>query len=126
MRAFVRVLGLVAVVASCQMLALAEQKNKEDLTTRSVEGVVTDADGHAVAGAVVHLENTKTLQVRSYLSKDDGSYSFYGLSTNVEYQVKAEHQGFQSDVKKISVFISRKKVVLDLKLDKPKQGDGSQ
>jgi hypothetical protein len=111
---------LLAAVLSCQVLALAQKADKGDLNTRSVEGVVTDADGQAVAGAAVHLENTKTLQVRSYITKENGSYSFHGLSQNVEYEVKADHQGATSDVKKVSVFDSSKKVVRNLKLSKKK------
>lgn len=114
-------LALWAALAVFQTLALADKAAKEDPNIRSVEGVVTDADGQAVAGAVVHLENTKTLQVRSFIAKDNGGYSFHGLSTNVEYELKAEHQGATSDVKKLSVFDSRKRIVLDLKLNRPKQ-----
>jgi hypothetical protein len=110
---------VVAAVLLLQVLALAGGREKEeDLNIRSVEGIVTDANGQPVAGAVVHLKNTKTLQVRSYISKDNGSYSFHGLSTNVEYELRAEHHGATSDIKKLGVFDSRKKVVLDLKLKK--------
>jgi hypothetical protein len=111
----------VAAVVSFQALALADKPPKEDPNIRSVEGIVTDANGRAVAGAVIHLKNTKTLQIRSFISKEDGSYSFHGLSTNVEYELKAEHRGATSDVKKLSVFDSRRKVVLDLKLNRTKK-----
>jgi hypothetical protein len=108
--------GLVgALLVSQAALAVSDKK---DLDTRSVEGVVTDPDGAAVAGAVVHLENTKTLQVRSYITKENGSYAFYGLSQNVEYQLKAEHEGMTSDTRKIDVFVSDKKVIRNLKLNK--------
>ncbi len=120
MRRLIPLWGLLAAMLSCQAMALAGIGDKGDLKTRSLEGVVTDADGRLVAGAVVKLEDTKTLQVRSYLTKDDGSYSFYGLSPNVEYEVRAEYQGTTSDTKKISVFVSGKKVVRDLKLNKKK------
>jgi hypothetical protein len=112
--------GLLAAMLSVQAMALAQKSEKGDLNTRSVAGVVTDTDGRFIAGAVVHLENTKTLQVRSYITKDDGSYSFYGLSPNVEYQLKADYQGATSDTKKIDVFVSDKKVVRNLKLNKKK------
>jgi len=100
--------------------AAAQKKQKEqDTAVRSVEGVVTDADGNLVEGAVVQLKNTKTLQVRSYITRRDGAYSFHGLSTNVDYQLKAEHQGRSSDVKTLTVFDSRRKAVINLKLEKP-------
>ncbi|HEY1203230.1 MAG: carboxypeptidase-like regulatory domain-containing protein [Bryobacteraceae bacterium] len=118
MRRLIPLWGLLAAMLSYQAAALAQKADKGDLKTRSVEGVVTDTDGSVVAGAVVHLENTKTLQVRSYITKENGSYSFYGLSPNVEYQVRAEHQGATSDTKKIDVFVTDKKVVRNLKLNK--------
>ena len=112
--------ALAAALLLCQSSAIADKKDKEDLNTRSVEGVVTDADGNYVAGAAVHLENTKTLQVRSYITKEDGSYVFHGLSSNVEYELKAEHQGATSDTKRISVFVTGSKVVRNLQLNKKK------
>ena len=120
MRRLIPLWGLLAAILSLQTMALAGSGDKGDLKTRSVEGAVTDADGRFVAGAVVKLEDTKTLQVRSYITKDDGSFSFYGLSPNVEYQLKAEHDGATSDTKKVGVFETRKKLVRDLKLNKKK------
>jgi len=119
-RRLIPLLGLLAAMLSVHAIGLAQKAAKGDLNTRTVEGAVTDADGAFVAGAVVHLENTKTLQVRSFITKENGSYSFYGLSPNVEYQLKAEYQGATSDTKKIDVFVSDKKVVRNLKLNKKK------
>lgn len=120
MRRLIPLWGLLAAMLSVQAIGLAQKAAKGDLNTRTVEGAVTDADGAFVAGAVVHLENTKTLQVRSYITKENGAYSFYGLSPNVEYQLKADYQGATSDTKKIDVFVSDKKVVRNLKLNKKK------
>lgn len=100
-------------------MASAQKKQKEEADVRSVQGVVTDEEGRLVEGAVVQLKNTKTLQVRSFITRSDGSYQFHGLSTNVDYQLKAEYQGRSSDVKTLSVFDSRKKAVINLKLNKP-------
>ena len=41
--------------------------------------MVTDAANQPVAGAVVQLKNTKTLQIRSFITQDDGNYHFAGL-----------------------------------------------
>lgn len=110
-------LGLLLVLFSLQMVG-AEKKKKEDATVRSVQGVVADDSGQPVAGAVVHLKNTKTLQIRSFITKDDGSYAFHGLSTNVDYELKADRQNLESDAKTLSVFDSRSKAVINLKLNK--------
>lgn len=87
-------------------------------TTRSIEGLVLDKAGAAVAGAIVLLKDGKTLQVRSYVAQSDGKYQFFGLSTDVNYQLRAQAKGWTSPVKTVSVFDSHKLVKLNLKLKK--------
>ena len=113
------VVGLLGAMLSMTALAADPQKKKDvDTTVRSVQGTVDDGDGRPVAGAVVKLKNTKTLQIRSFITKDDGGYAFHGLSTNVDYELKAEHQQAASDTKTLSVFDSRNSAVINLKLNK--------
>ena len=107
----------LALWLSPRLLAQGKDK-KEDATVRSVQGVVTDEADKPVEGAVVHLKNTKNLQIRSFITRPEGVYSFHGLSTNVDYELKAESQGASSDVRTLSVFDSRKKAILNLKLNK--------
>ncbi len=87
-------------------------------TTRSIQGSVLDSNGQAIAGAIVLLKNTKTLQVRSYIAQADGLYHFYGLSTDINYQVRAQSNGMTSKTKTVSVFDSHKVVKLNLKITK--------
>jgi hypothetical protein len=97
----------------------ADQKNKnEDSTTRTVEGRVSNAANQPVAKAVVQLKNTKTLQIRSFITQEDGSYHFAGLQTDVEYQVKADFNGVSTSWKTLSVFNSKKTPIINLKLKK--------
>jgi len=100
------------------LCAQGKGKEKQDLTVRSVEGTVSDAEGRLVEGAVVHLKNTKTLQIRSFITRQEGTYSFHGLSTNVDYELRAEHQGAASDTRTLSVFDPRRKAVIHLKLNR--------
>ena len=86
--------------------------------TRSIEGTVLDANGSAVPKAVVLLKDTKTLQVRSYLAQNDGKYHFYGLSSDINYELRAQANGLTSPVKIVSVFDSHRIVILNLKLKK--------
>ncbi len=86
--------------------------------TRSIVGTVVDARGSAVPKAVVLLKDTKTLQVRSYLAQADGKYHFYGLSSDINYELRAQANGLTSPIKTVSVFDSHKIVTLDLKLKK--------
>ncbi len=112
-----RWLALAVLMMALGMTTLLAEKDK-DTNTRDIEGVVTDAGGAPVARAVVQLKDTKTLQVRSFIGQDDGRYYFRGLSTNVDYELKAEKDGAASPTKTVSTFDSRKKVTVNLKLNK--------
>ena len=49
-----------------------------------------------ISGAIVQLENMKTLQIRSFITKDKGNYYFGELSTDVDYKLHAENHGMIS------------------------------
>jgi Carboxypeptidase regulatory-like domain len=85
---------------------------------RSIEGTVLSSTGVPVPGAIVLLKNGKTLQVRSFIAQQDGSYRFYGLSTDVNWELRAESNGMTSKTKTVSVFDSHAHVRLNLKLVK--------
>lgn len=87
-------------------------------TTRSIEGSVFDKNGQTVSGAIVLLKDTKTLQIRSYIAQSSGHYHFYGLSTDINYELRAQANGLTSKTKTVSVFDSHKVVKLNLKLSK--------
>jgi hypothetical protein len=112
-------LALAAVLLLCAPATLA-QKKKGAETTRSVQGTVTVADDSPVNGAVVQLKNTKTLQIRSFITKEDGTYHFYDLSPDIDYELKADYQGASSNTKTLSSFDSRRQTVLNLKLNPKK------
>ena len=110
-------LTLIAVVAAVGMpVASAQRAKEEDQNVRSVQGVVEDPKGRLVEGAVVQLKNTKSLQVRSFITQREGNYYFHGLSPDVDYELKAEYKDLASPVRRLSVFDSRKKAVVNLKL----------
>ncbi len=112
----------VVVVAAVGLLGMpagaAANKKNPDQGLRSVQGTVSDANDNTVDGAVVQLKNTKTLQIRSFITKDHGAYYFHGLSPDVDYELRAEHQGRTSSVRTLSTFDSRKQAVINLKLSK--------
>jgi hypothetical protein len=94
------------------------QGKKGDSATRSVEGAVTNSDDSVAVGAVVQLKNVKTLQIRSFITKEDGLYHFFELSPDVDYELKADFQGSSSGPKVLSSFDGRKKATVNLKLNK--------
>ena len=106
--------GVILLLLVCAPAGFA-QKNS---TTRSVQGLVSNQDESAAPGAIVQLKNMKTLQVRSSLTLEDGMYRFFELSPDVDYELKADFQGASSSPKTLSSFDSRKKAIINLKLNK--------
>ena len=111
--------------AMCALLLLAAgaawaEKKDENANIRSVQGVVNNAQGEAVNGAVVQLKNTKTLQIRSFITIDNGAYYFHGLSTDVDYELRADFNGDSSKSRTLSAFDSRKQPIVNLKLEPKK------
>jgi len=88
--------------------------------SRTIEGLVLDSAGHPAPGAVVLIEDLKSLQVRSYLVQQDGKYRFHGLSSDVNYELRAQFHGSASGPKTVTVFKSGSIVVVNLKLTRPK------
>ena len=108
----------IGVVLLAVLLAgfLFGQKKEKTPAERSVTGIVTDADGAAVAGAIVQLKNMNTLQVRSFIAKEKGDYYFHGLSTDIDYELKAESNGHASASHTLSSFDSHAEATINLQL----------
>jgi hypothetical protein len=65
--------------------------------TSGVNGVITDAQGKAIAGAKVTLTNLGTNATRSTVTNDSGVYSF-DLLTPADYRIEVEAAGFRKAV----------------------------
>ena len=127
-RMFRNVAALILMAASAAVVAPAQSRKEkaEEASKRSLEGLVTDSADNVVVGAVVKLKDLKTLSVRSFITKEDGKYHFYGLSINSDYEVRADFSGMSSRARTLSVYDSRKKPNLDLKLEKDLKPDVKQ
>lgn len=90
--------------------------DKKTLNERPVNGVVTDAEGNPVKGAVVQLKDTKTQKVRSLVTKEKGEYQFTGLSKDVDYQLSASFNDHSSAPHTLSTFDSRSRPTVNLQL----------
>ncbi len=108
------------VLASVLAAAPPGGKQREDPNTRSIQGAVEDSSGNLAEGAVVQLKNTKSLQVRSFITQKEGTYNFLGLSKDVDYEIKADFQGGSSPVRTLSVFDTRKTATINLKVEPKK------
>lgn len=109
--------AMLAMVLALAVAAPAQKKDKNDSNTRGLQGLVLD-DEKPVPGAVVQLKDMRTLQVRSFISQGDGTYHFFGLKIDNDYQIKADYNDRTSGWKTLSVFDSRKEPVINLKLEK--------
>jgi hypothetical protein len=96
------------------------QGKKKGPAVRSVTGVVTAADDKPVFGAMVQLKDTKTKNIRSFTSQENGTYYFQGLSPDVDYELSATFEGASTPIKTLSTFDSRKEAVINLKLGQKK------
>ncbi len=83
-------------------------------TTREVKGTVSDQNGRKLARAVVYLKNTRSLLIRSYISRKNGTYRFSGLNADIDYELWARFQGVTSTTKALSRFDSERVAVVDL------------
>jgi len=110
--------GLLLCLATLPALAQKKDKGADKDTQRSVTGVVLDKADNPIEGAVVQLKDTRTLQIRSFITKTDGAYHFHSLSTDVDYELKADAQGKGSNTRTLSSFDSRKQASMNLKIDR--------
>ena len=91
-------------------------KKEKKPTERTVNGVVMDAAGAPVPGAVVQLKNMKTLAVRSFIARDKGDFVFNGLSMDVDWEFKADASGHSSAARTVSTFDNHTELNLTLTL----------
>jgi hypothetical protein len=100
--------------------AISAQNPKHAAQLKTVRGVVTDKSDNLMQSAVVFLKDTRTNQVRSNITSDQGVYRFSGLDPNSEYELYAEKDGVKSQTRTVSSFDSRLDIVLNLKLERKK------
>jgi hypothetical protein len=116
-----RVLTLTAMALLVCMGLVAQQKTREErreeANSRAVMGTVTGAGDKLLSGAVVQLKDMRTLQVRSFITLDDGQYHFSGLRTDIDYELTVR-SGDITATKKLSLFDDRKQAILNFKLEK--------
>lgn len=93
-----------------------DKGDKKSITERPVSGVVTDADGKPVAGAVVELKNSQTQKVLSVITRDKGEYQFSGLSKDIDYQLIATSNDHSSEPHTLSMYDPRTKPVVNLQI----------
>jgi len=98
-----------------------KDKKGDPANIRAVTGTVRANNDSLVEGAVVQLKNMKSMEVRSFITKADGVYQFQGLSTSIDYELKAEAKGMTSGPRTLSTFDNRPRAIMHLRLENKKQ-----
>ena len=103
-----RIFALILVVAGLSLATNA---------ARTLKGVVSDQNGKPIQGAIVQVENARTMAIRSFITKKDGSYQFYELDPDVDYHLSAAYQHASSGSKTLSTFDERPVAFIDLRIE---------
>ena len=93
---------------------------KASANQRSIDGLVTDVMKNPAPKAIVQLKDLKTLQIRSFVAQNDGTFHFAGLKMDTDYELKATLGELNSPAKRVSSFESRKVVTVNLQLEEKK------
>lgn len=96
-------------------------KNTKDTNTRTIDGIVKDAADNPLTDAIVQLKNTKTADVVDFVTKDDGKYVFRDLPMDVNFELLAKRDNATTPVKKISIYDTRKHIILNFQVTPAKQ-----
>jgi hypothetical protein len=100
---------------SSVLFSKSDKKRAE--TIRMVQGTVKDMAENPLEKAIVELKDLKTSKVRSFITRQDGTYHFDDLSRSVDYELRAIHHGVTTPYKKVSNFDSRKKIYVNFQVE---------
>jgi len=118
---------LLAGIASAQQNAGPEDKpnvylqndrpkNQKESNTRTILGTVKDSSDNAISEAIVQLKDLKTSKVIDFVTKDDGKFAFNDLPMDINYELGAKRGDLTAPVKKVSIYDTRKSVILNFQL----------
>jgi hypothetical protein len=88
---------------------------------RCVRGIVTDREGAPLGSAVAQIEDTASLRIRSFVTRNDGAYYFMELGPDRDYIIRAHYGNVWGRPKTLSQFNSRKEAIVNLKVETLKE-----
>jgi hypothetical protein len=95
------------------------EKPKKDSPYRTIQGFVKDQADNPLAGAIVQLKDTKTSKIIDFATKDDGRFAFRDLSMEINYELLAKRGDLATPVRKVSIYDTRKDVIINFTLEPP-------
>jgi hypothetical protein len=85
---------------------------------RDLKGIVKDEQDNPVEGALVQLKDLKTGKAQTFRTKKDGTYLFYDLNMDIDYELKATYDDLKTAVtKKVSKYDSRKPATVNFQIE---------
>ena len=96
-----------------------KERPKKDTPYRTIQGIVRDQGDNPLAGAIVQLKDTKTSKIIDFATKDDGKFAFRDLSMEINYELLAKRGDLATPVRKVSIYDSRKEVIINFTLQPP-------
>jgi len=85
--------GLLAIMATCTMLALLQTAAKAQIITSSISGTVVDPSKAAIKGATVTLGTAGNPKVRQIKTNDEGFFNLADVQPDT-YTITIEAKGF--------------------------------
>jgi len=96
-------------------------KPSKDSPYRTIVGTVKDSSDNPLSGAIVQLKNLKTSKIVNFSTKDDGKFTFRDLALDNNFELIAKRGNLVSTVRKVSIFDTRKEVIINFKLEPPEK-----
>ena len=100
-------------IVTVLFLLAAGAASAQNAKYKTLEGKVFGSGEAPLPNAIVYLEDSKTNNIRSFISTQDGSYRFGQISPDIDYEVWAKYKNAKSPTKTVSSFDSRTQVVID-------------
>jgi Carboxypeptidase regulatory-like domain len=91
-------------------------KTQKESNTRTIQGTVKDPSDNPQSEAIVQLKDMKTSKIVDFVTKDDGKYTFSDLPMDINYELAAKHGDLTAAAKKVSIYDTRKNVILNFQL----------
>src|ERR1700676_1306195 len=109
-----RIIALAVVV--CSVMLFVAPTLLAQVPTGTILGVVKDASGAVIPGAMVTVTNADTGASRTATAEADGSYRFSALPVG-NYDIQVAHAGFNTQTQKGFVLQVAQEAVLNITLE---------
>jgi Carboxypeptidase regulatory-like domain len=101
--------GFAAVV-----LLLAAGATAQNAKYKTIDGKVLGNGDAPLPSAIIYLQDSRSNNIRTFISTQDGSYRFGQIAPDQDYTLWAKYKDAKSPTKTISAYDSRQQLTIDL------------